>query len=73
MRFAPTLTNMRQHPEFHLVSCHSLKITKFSFFCFKGNNIPLCKIKLMCYFCHINKFLNLLDYVYTWNSDESLH
>ena len=55
MRFAPTLTNMRQHPEFHFVSCYSLKITKFSFFCFKGNNIPLCKMKLMYYFCRINK------------------
>ena len=44
-----------------------------SLFCFTGNPIPLVNLKLMCYFCHINKFLNLLDYVYTWNSDESLH
>ena len=41
MRFAPTLTNVRQHPEPHLVLCHSLKITKFSFFVSREVSSPL--------------------------------
>ena len=42
-------------------------------FLFHRKSHPLVNLKLMYYFCHINNFLNLLDYVYTWNSDESLH
>ena len=72
MRFAPTLTNVRFHPETHFVSCNSKKIHKSSFL-FHRKSHPLVNLKLICYFCHVNKILNLLDYVYTWNSDESLH
>jgi hypothetical protein len=54
MRFAPTLTNMRQHPELHLVSCNLLKKLN-SHFLFQGKQLLLGRMKLMCYFCRINK------------------
>ena len=41
MRFAPTLTNMRQHLEPHLALCHSLKNIKFSFFVSGEISFPL--------------------------------
>ena len=41
MRFAPTLTNVRQHPDPHLILCHSLKKYKFSFFVSREISSPL--------------------------------
>ena len=41
MRFAPTLTNVRQHLEPHLILCHSLKKSKFSLFVSREVSSPL--------------------------------
>ena len=52
MRFAPTLTNMRQHPE--TISFRTTLKNKSSFL-FHRKSHPLVNLKLMCYFCRINK------------------